>query len=90
MNDGNINGGRVRELRKAHGLSLRGLAARVGCTHPCIVQIEKGGGASIALARRLADAFGVRIDYLTTRDDPQPVTPPASAEPRPAARASPG
>jgi transcriptional regulator with XRE-family HTH domain len=62
-------GNRVRELRKAKGLSLRGLAAKVGVgfTYPSRVENEKleyGDYPSDALICTLAEALDADADEL--------------------------
>lgn len=62
-------GTRVRELRKAEGLSQRALAGRVGMDFTYLSKIESGGVdpalyPSEALIRRLADVLGAEVDEL--------------------------
>ncbi|MCH5287230.1 MAG: helix-turn-helix transcriptional regulator [Christensenellaceae bacterium] len=54
---------RIRELRKARGMSQFDLADAVGTTRQTITSIETGKYiASLPLAWRIAQAFGLRIE----------------------------
>jgi len=56
---------RIRELRKTNGWSQADLAERVGTSAAIIGRYERGDMTpSIEVARRLANAFGVTLDYL--------------------------
>lgn len=60
-----ILGARIAELRKAQGWSQAKLADEIGASREIIGRYERGdAGASIEMAKRIADAFGVSLDYL--------------------------
>jgi putative transcriptional regulator len=55
---------RIRRLRFDHGeMTQEELAARAGCTRQTIIALEQGKYVpSVALAFRLARAFGVTVE----------------------------
>ena len=58
-------GNKLRELRKARGLSQEEVARAVGTTSQTITSIEVGKyTASLPLALRLARYFGVTVEEL--------------------------
>ncbi len=58
-------GNKLRELRKARGLSQEEIARAVGTTRQTITSIEVGKyTASLPLALRLARYFGVTVEEL--------------------------
>lgn len=58
-------GNKLRELRKARGLSQEEVARGVGTTRQTIISIEVGKyTASLPLALRLARYFGVTVEAL--------------------------
>lgn len=58
-------GNKLRELRKARGLSQEEVARAVGTTWQTITSIEVGKyTASLPLALRLARYFGVTVEAL--------------------------
>jgi transcriptional regulator with XRE-family HTH domain len=60
---------RLRELRKRRKLTLADLGARVGIDKTTIATMEAGKSApSFPVFLKLADAFGVTLDYLAGRD----------------------
>ncbi|MGE5676250.1 MAG: helix-turn-helix domain-containing protein [Mycobacterium leprae] len=64
---------RVAKLRQAHGESLREAAVRTGVSHTTIARIEKGEvtGSFHSTLRKIADGYGVRMEYLLTGRDPR-------------------
>ncbi len=57
---------RIAELRKRHGWSQRELATQFGTSAAIAGRYERGDVApSIEVARKIADAFGVTLDYMT-------------------------
>lgn len=66
-------GRRVAKLRAAHGESLREAAARTGVSHTTIARIEKGEvtGSFHSTLRKIADGYGVRMEFLLTGRDPR-------------------
>lgn len=55
----------VRRLRRLADLTQQELADQVGVTRQTILSIEKGNYTpSVALALKLADALGVRVEDL--------------------------
>lgn len=66
-------GRRVAKLRSAHGESLREAAVRTGVSHTTIARIEKGEvtGSFHSTLRRIAEGYGVKMEYLLTGRDPR-------------------
>lgn len=66
-------GRRVAKLRAAHGESLRDAAVRTGVSHTTIARIEKGEviGSFHSTLQKIADGYGVRLEYLMTGRDPR-------------------
>lgn len=66
-------GRRVAKLRAAHGESLREAAVRTGVSHTTIARIEKGEvtGSFHSTLRKIADGYGVRMEFLLTGRDPR-------------------
>ena len=61
---------RLLELRKQHNLSQSQLAEITGLTRSAITMMEKAErAASIEVLDKLADYFGVSLDYLVGRSD---------------------
>ena len=52
----------ARVARLAAGLQLKEVARRVGRSPRYLAQVERGGGCTYALARRLARLYGCRIE----------------------------
>jgi len=65
-------GRRIAALRAAHGDSLRQAAARTGVSHTTIGRLEAGqAGASLnSTLRKIAEGYGVTVEYLITGRDP--------------------
>jgi len=59
-------GQRVARVRQERGFSVQDLATKAGTTYQTIWRIETGAmkAPSIVLARRIARALGVGVDYL--------------------------
>ena len=59
---------RLKQLRKRHGLSQNGLANASGVAQAIIQRLESGqrgvDNLSVGVAKRLAKALGVTVDYL--------------------------
>lgn len=59
---------RLRKLREKHGLSQNALAKTSGVAQAVIQRLEAGNRdvehLSVGVARRLARALGVTVDYL--------------------------
>lgn len=66
-------GRRVAKLRSAHGESLREAALRTGVSHTTIARIEKGEvtGSFHSTLRRIAEGYGVQMEFLLTGRDPR-------------------
>lgn len=66
-------GKRVAKLRAAHGESLREAAIRTGVSHTTIARIEKGEvtGSFHSTLRKIADGYGVKVEFLLTGRDPR-------------------
>ncbi len=64
-------GTRVREARKRTGLSRRELSELSGVSQRYIAQLESGqGNVSIGLLMNIADALGLRMEWLVSDEDP--------------------
>ncbi|MBP1326447.1 transcriptional regulator with XRE-family HTH domain [Leucobacter exalbidus] len=62
-------GARVRQLRKLRHMNQQQLAERAGVTPGFLSQLERGKtGATVATARRLASALGIRFTQLFDTD----------------------
>ncbi|HEU5390138.1 MAG TPA: XRE family transcriptional regulator [Streptosporangiaceae bacterium] len=73
-------GPRLREVRSAGGLSVRGLARRVGCSASLISQIERGVSVpSVGVLYALATELGSSLDYLLFGSGTAPAAPAAAA-----------
>ena len=58
-------GGRIRELRKAHGRTLADVASAVGISVSYLSQIERDvSRLPIAVLRQIADALGVHMNWF--------------------------
>lgn len=70
---------RLKELRLQHNLLQRDIAAILNCSTPVYCRYEKGEREPpFETIQRLADYYGVTVDYLMGRDDipaPQPAKP---------------
>jgi len=56
---------RIRELRRAHGITQDDLAGKVGVTRQTIISLENGKyNASLQLAHRIAGIFGLCIEEV--------------------------
>lgn len=66
-------GRRIAKLRAAHGESLREAAVRTGVSHTTIARIEKGEvtGSFHSTLRKIAEGYGVRMEFLLTGRDPR-------------------
>lgn len=59
---------RLKQLRKENGLTLREFAARFGLNYTTICKYENGQREpDLQTLSRLADFFGVALDYLVGR-----------------------
>lgn len=64
---------RVTRLRKEHGLTLEQLAAASGVSRSMLSQIERGqANPTLAVAHRIARAFGLTIGELVDEPSAQP------------------
>lgn len=59
-------GNRLRRIREERGLSVQDLATRAGVPYNSIYRVEHGMHASVRLdvAKKIAQALGVTLDYL--------------------------
>ncbi|HLO01988.1 MAG TPA: helix-turn-helix transcriptional regulator [Symbiobacteriaceae bacterium] len=66
-------GRRVAKLRASHGESLREASIRTGVSHTTIARIEKGevSGSFHSTLKKVADGYGVRVEFLLTGRDPR-------------------
>lgn len=80
-------GARLRSLRLARDLSLRGLGERTGLSASFLSGLERGtSGASLAALVRLAGAYRTTLAALVGDADPPGDEGPGSPEPAPSAR----
>ncbi|UED87431.1 helix-turn-helix domain-containing protein [Streptomyces profundus] len=70
MLDDGLPGERLREARRARGLTQEGLAERAGLSLGVVKKIERGGSARIETYHALARALGVRTSRLFESDPP--------------------
>lgn len=62
-----VLGSRIRELRRARGLSQEDLADRAGCHRTYIGMLERReGNPSLGILFQVADALGVTVVDLLT------------------------
>lgn len=62
-------GERMRQARKAIGLTQPQLAARIGCTQPMVSQYESGiKTPSLTTAIKISAALGASLDWLSGMD----------------------
>ncbi|WP_193045409.1 helix-turn-helix domain-containing protein [Mycolicibacterium baixiangningiae] len=74
-------GERLRIVRRQRGISVRKLAAEVGCSPSHVSQFERGiSEPSISLLTALVDVLDVTMDSLFSKQDAPPVTTPAHLE----------
>ncbi|MFZ5825141.1 MAG: helix-turn-helix domain-containing protein [Bacillota bacterium] len=66
-------GRRIAALRMGHGDSLRQAASRTGVSHTTIARIENGHATTSfhGTLRKIAEGYGVTIEYLLTGRDPR-------------------
>lgn len=66
-------GAKIKELRFKKSVSLQVVANAVGASKPHIWELEKGTtkNPSLELVTKLAQYFGVSVDYLAGIDDPE-------------------
>jgi len=58
-------GGKINALRKKQGWSQQQLAKKIGTSGPIIGRYERGEMTpSVEVAKKLADIFGVTLDFL--------------------------
>ncbi|MFD3271471.1 helix-turn-helix domain-containing protein [Paenibacillus dendritiformis] len=68
-----LKGTRIREIRKALKRSGTEVANKLGISSPYYYDIEKGKrNLNAELAVKLAEIFGVSVDYLLGVDDTEP------------------
>jgi transcriptional regulator with XRE-family HTH domain len=92
MKESSDLGRRVARLRRAAGLSARGLSLAIGASHGVVAQLEGGTIMELrsGLIPNLARALGTSCDYLLTGEGESPsaeqtrqafaaVAPPSSA-----------
>lgn len=63
---------KLKALRKAHGLKQAQLARRIGVSKTMVSAYETASKApSVEVFVRLAQVFGVSVDYLVRIDEPK-------------------
>lgn len=71
---------RIKELREAKGIQQKELAIDIGVSQPTVSDWESGRKVPSAKStQKLADYFGVSVDYLLGRAELEPWHPPASS-----------
>lgn len=66
---------RLKELRKARGLTTTELGNAVGCSNPAITHYEHGDRKPTPeLLVKFADFFGVTVDYILGREEETPAS----------------
>ncbi len=61
---------KIKTYRKKHGMTLKVLAQKVGCTDAYISQIETGKAVpSISVLKKLADALDIQVKELLSDED---------------------
>lgn len=64
----NINASRIKELREYRNISQENLAEKIGISKSAISMYEQGGRiAPMKIQEKIADFFGVSLDYLWGR-----------------------
>ena len=64
----NINASRIKELREYRNISQEKLAEKIGISKSAISMYEQGGRiAPMKIQDKIADFFGVSLDYLWGR-----------------------
>lgn len=64
----NINASRIKELREYRNISQEKLAEKIGISKSAISMYEQGGRiAPMKIQEKIADFFGVSLDYLWGR-----------------------
>ena len=62
---------RLKELRIGKGLLQRDIAEVLNCSTPVYCRYEKGEREpQFDIIKKLADFYGVTVDYILGRDDP--------------------
>ena len=75
-------GGRIRQVRTARGMSVRGLAARAGCSPSLVSQVERGVTTpSARVVYALANELGITLDSLFSRGGAASADPVSMAHP---------
>src|SRR5207237_9952293 len=70
-----VVGARVKALREASEMSLRGLAARSGVSAPMLSQVERGETSpTLTVAARIAAGLDLRLSQLLRLDEQGAVT----------------
>lgn len=64
----NINASRIKQLRENRNISQEKLAEKIGISKSAISMYEQGGRiAPMKIQEKIADFFGVSLDYLWGR-----------------------
>jgi len=62
-------GERLKKLREIKGLTQKQVAEAVGVSQQCLSLYEQGKGLKAAVLSKLADFFGVSMEYLFYGED---------------------
>ncbi len=67
MKKQNLIGSRIQKVRKQRGITQESLAEKAGVPYPTLIKIENGQvkNPTIKTVKKIAEALGVTIDYLT-------------------------
>ena len=64
----NVNASRIKRLRESRNISQEKLAEKIGISKSAISMYEQGGRiAPMKIQEKIADFFGVSLDYLWGR-----------------------
>lgn len=75
---------RLRQLREAHGISIKRLSEELGVYEQAVFRWEHGHATTLANAIAVADFFKVPLDWLCDRPAYDVILP--NREPRPSKR----
>jgi len=70
----NVLGTKLKNLRKEQNITQNELSQKLGFSERYIAKIESGVKPSMETFKKLADFFGVPIEYLVSENDKAPLT----------------
>jgi transcriptional regulator with XRE-family HTH domain len=74
MAEPNVLGERLKQVRTARNLTIKQVGDAIGCHFATVSTIERTGTTSLDLLRKLADLYGVSVDWLMGRTEDKPET----------------